>query len=143
MRRRDFTIGLLLAADTRTALAQQSAKQHRIAIVIASGPVDRLNDPTSHAWRAFWEELRRLGDVEGQNLTVERYSGEGRPEGYDDLARLIVRRNPDVIVPISPPIMQAVSAATGTIPIVGSGAYTELGQVPSLARLPATSQASR
>jgi putative ABC transport system substrate-binding protein len=30
--------------------------------------------------------------------------------------------------------MQAVSAATATIPIVGSGAYTELGQVPSLAR---------
>jgi putative ABC transport system substrate-binding protein len=30
--------------------------------------------------------------------------------------------------------MQAVSAATTTIPIVGSGAYTELGQVPSLAR---------
>jgi putative ABC transport system substrate-binding protein len=30
--------------------------------------------------------------------------------------------------------MQAISAATTTIPIVGSGAYTELGQVPSLAR---------
>jgi putative ABC transport system substrate-binding protein len=74
-----------------------------------------------------------LGDVEGENLTVERYSGEGRPAGYAELAREVVSRNPDVIVPISPPIMQAVGAATGTIPIVGSGAYTELGQVPSLA----------
>jgi putative ABC transport system substrate-binding protein len=46
----------------------------------------------------------------------------------------VVGRNPDVIVPIAPPIMRAVSAATGTIPIVGSGAYTETGQVPSLAR---------
>jgi putative ABC transport system substrate-binding protein len=134
MRRRDFTIGLLLAATFPPAWAQEAAKQHRIAIVIASGPVARLNDPTSHAWRAFWEELRRLGDIEGQNLTVERYSGEGRPEGYGDLARQVVSRNPDVIVPISPPIMQAVSAATSTIPIVGSGAYTQLGQVPSLAR---------
>jgi putative ABC transport system substrate-binding protein len=133
MRRREFMIGLL-AAETRSARAQEPAKQHRIAIVIASGPVTRLNDPTSHAWRAFWEELRRLGDVEGQNLTVERFSGEGRPEGYADLAREVVGRNPDVIVPISPPIMRAVGAATGTIPIVGSGAYTELGQVPSLAR---------
>jgi putative tryptophan/tyrosine transport system substrate-binding protein len=132
MRRRDFTIGLLLASATRV-LAQEPAKQ-RIAIVIASGPITRLNDPTSHAWRAFWEELRRLGDGEGQNLTVERYTGEGRPEGYTDLAREVVSRNPDVIVPISPPIMQAVSAATSTIPIVGSGAYTELGQVPNLAR---------
>jgi putative ABC transport system substrate-binding protein len=78
MRRRDLTIGLLLASATGVR-AQELAKQHRIAIVIASGPVARLNDPTSHAWRAFWEELRRLGDIEGQNLTVERYSGEGRP----------------------------------------------------------------
>jgi putative ABC transport system substrate-binding protein len=78
--------------------------------------------------------LRRLGDVEGENLIVARYSGEGRPQGYAELAREVVARNPDVIVPIGPPIMQAVSAATGTIPIVGSGAYTELGLVPSLAR---------
>jgi putative ABC transport system substrate-binding protein len=134
VRRRDFTIGLFLAVATQSVRAQEAAKQHRIAIVIASGPVTRINDATSTAWRAFWEELRRLGDVEGQNLTIERYSGEGRPAGYADLARQVVSRNPDVIVPISPPIMHAVGAATGTIPIVGSGAYTELGQVPSLAR---------
>jgi putative tryptophan/tyrosine transport system substrate-binding protein len=134
MRRRDFTAGVLLACAARTARAEERAKQHRIAIVIASGPVARINDPASRAWQVFWQELRRLGDIEGQNLTVERYSGEGRPEGYADLAREVVSRNPDVIVPISPPIMQAVSAATSTIPIVGSGAYTRLGLVPSLAR---------
>jgi putative tryptophan/tyrosine transport system substrate-binding protein len=134
VRRRDFTIGLLLAAAAQSAQTQERAKQHRIAIVIASGPVARINDPASHAWQAFWDELRGLGDIEGQNLAVERYSGEGRPEGYADLAREVVSRNPDVIVPISPPIMQAVSAATSTIPIVGSGAYTRLGVVPSLAR---------
>jgi putative tryptophan/tyrosine transport system substrate-binding protein len=134
MRRRDFTIGLLLATAAQSLPAQERAKQRRIAIVIASGPATRVDDPASRYWQAFWEELRRLGDVEGQNLTVERYSAEGRPEGYADLAREVVNRNPDVIVPISPPIMQAVSAATGTIPIVGSGAYAELGQVPNLAR---------
>jgi putative tryptophan/tyrosine transport system substrate-binding protein len=134
MRRRDFAIGVLLATIARRARGQQSAKQNRIAIVTASGPVDSINDKGSRAWRAFFEELRRQGDIEGQNLAVERYSGAGRPEGYADLAREVVRRNPDVIVPISPPIMQAVSAATSAIPIVGSGAYTELGQVPSLAR---------
>jgi putative tryptophan/tyrosine transport system substrate-binding protein len=134
MRRRDFTIGLLLAAATRSVWAQERVRQHRIAIVIASGPVARIKDPASRAWQAFWQELRRLGDIEGQNLVVEQYSGEGRPESYADLAREVVSRNPDVIVPISPPIMQAVSAATSTIPIVGSGAYTDLGLVPSLAR---------
>jgi putative tryptophan/tyrosine transport system substrate-binding protein len=74
-----------------------------------------------------------LGDVEGKNLTVERYSGEGRPEGFADLAREVVSRNPDVIVAIGGPITQAASAATGTIPIVASG-DTSLAVVPPLAR---------
>ena len=95
MRRRDFTIGLLLAAGA--VRAQEPTKRHRIAIVISTGPVARINDPGSRYWQAFWEELRRLGDVDGQNLTVERYSGEGRPAGFADLAREVVRRNPEVI----------------------------------------------
>jgi putative ABC transport system substrate-binding protein len=133
MRRRDFTIGLLLATAARTARAQERAKQHRIAIVITAGPVAGINDPASPPWLAFWEELRRLGDVEGEDLIVERYSGEGSPERYPDLAREVVRRDPDVIVPIGPTMTQAVRAATNTIPIVASGAYTGLGVVPSLA----------
>ena len=132
MRRRDFTIGVLLASATR-APAQQPAKSHQIAIVISTGPATRVDDPASRLWQAFWEELRRLGDVEGQNLTVERYSGEGRPRGFADLAREVVSRNPDVIVAIGGPMTQAVSAATGTIPIVASG-DTSLRVVPSLAR---------
>jgi putative tryptophan/tyrosine transport system substrate-binding protein len=131
MRRRDFTISLLLAAATRSVRAEEQVKQHRIANVIASGPATRANEPASHTWQAFWKELRRLGDVEGQNLTVERYSGEGRPESYADRARQVVGRNPDVIIAISAPITQAVSAATGTIPIAASGLIPEL--VPSLA----------
>jgi len=126
-------VGLLLTSATQSVWAQEQATQHRIAIVISAGPAARVNDPASRYWQAFWEELRRLGDVEGQNLTVERYSGEGRPEGFADLAREVVSRNPDVIVAIGGPITQAVSAATGTIPIVATG-DTSLGVVPSLAR---------
>jgi putative ABC transport system substrate-binding protein len=133
MRRRDFTIGLLLAAAARTGRAQEPPKQHRIAMVVSAGPAARVNDPASRYWQAFWEELRRLGDVEGQNLNVERYSGEGRPEGFADLAREVVSRNPDVIVAIGGPITQAVSAATRKIPIVASG-DTSLSVVPPLAR---------
>jgi putative tryptophan/tyrosine transport system substrate-binding protein len=71
----------LLAGAARLVRAEETAKQHRIAIVIASGPATRVDDPTSHTWQAFWQELRRLGDVEGKNLTVERYSGEGGSKG--------------------------------------------------------------
>jgi hypothetical protein len=63
-------------------------KQHRIAIVISAGPVSRIDDPGSHLWHPFWEELRRLGDIEGQNLTVERYAGNncaGRADCVDHM----------------------------------------------------------
>jgi putative ABC transport system substrate-binding protein len=119
MRRRDFTIGLLLASTTG-ALAQEPAKQHRIAI-ITTQPVANIDDPTIPVFRAFFEELRRLGDVEGPNLAIERYSGGGRPAVYPDLAREVVARSPDVIVAIGNPITHAVRAATGTIPIVWIG----------------------
>ncbi len=134
MRRRDFSIGLLLAGAGRTVRAQEQAKQHRIAIVLSTGPAARINDKGIRLWQAFFEELRRLGDVEGQNLTIERYSGEGRPEGFADLAREVVSRNPDVIVAVAGPITLAVDAATSTIPIVASGTFTSSGVLPNLAR---------
>jgi putative tryptophan/tyrosine transport system substrate-binding protein len=121
MRRRDFTIGLALAAAARSGRAQEPAKQRRIAIVIPAGPITSISDTGVRAWGAFFEELRRSGDVEGQNLTIERYSGEGRPEGYGDLAREVVDRKPEVIVASNDALAKAVRAATGAIPIVWIG----------------------
>jgi putative ABC transport system substrate-binding protein len=134
MRRRDFTTGLLLAVATRSVWAQEPAKQHRIAIITPAGPVAAVSDTGLRAWPAFFEELRRLGDVEGQNLSVERYSGQGRPGGYSDLAREVIGRNPDVIVAISNPIARAVRAASATVPIVWIGIEpVQLGLATSLA----------
>ena len=125
MRRRDFTAGLLLASATGVQ-AQERAKQHRIAIVIPAGAVAIISETSGDPLRrrfyqGFFGELRRLGDVEGQNLTIERYSGDGRPEGFPDLAREVVGRNPDLIVAQTNPVALAVRAATGTIPIVWVG----------------------
>jgi putative ABC transport system substrate-binding protein len=79
--------------------------------------------------------LRRSGDVEGQNLIVERYSAEGRHAGYGDLAQRVVGRNPDVIVAVTDAIAQAVRTATGTTPIVWIGGDPILaGFATSLAR---------
>jgi putative ABC transport system substrate-binding protein len=135
MRRRDFTIGLLLAWAARSSRAEEREKQHRLAIVIPAGPVALINDTETRFYRAMFEELRRLGDVEGRNLTVERYSGEGQPERYADLAREVVNRNPDVIVAISNRIAQAVQATSGIIPIVFLAIEpVQAGLVTSLAR---------
>jgi putative ABC transport system substrate-binding protein len=140
MRRRDFAIGLLLASAAQSVRAQETAKQHRIAIVIPAGPVAVISEASGDAlgrrlYQPFFEELRRLGDVEGPNLIVERYSGEGRPEGFPDLARHVVSRNPDVIVAITNPIALAVRSATSTIPIVWIGVEAvRAGLTTSLAR---------
>jgi putative ABC transport system substrate-binding protein len=134
MKRRDFAIGLFLAAATRSARAREPARQHRIAIVIPAGPVATIGEE-DRLWRTFFEELHRLGDVEAENLAVERYSAEGRPEGYADLAREVVSRDPDVIVAAGNAFARAARAATGTIPIVWiGGSLIRAGMVPSLAR---------
>jgi putative ABC transport system substrate-binding protein len=123
MRRRDLTIGLLLAVAARLVRAQERAMQHRIAVVIPAGPISETSSDalSRRLYQPFFEELRRLGDVEGQNLIVERYSGEGRPDRFADVAREVAGRNPNVIVAISNPVVLAARAATGTIPIVWIG----------------------
>jgi putative ABC transport system substrate-binding protein len=135
MNRREFTIGLLVAADAATVRAQEPAKPHRIAIIIPAGPVSMISEAGPPGYQAFFEELRRLGDIEGQNLTVERYSGEGRPGRLADLAREVVSRNPEVIGAVTNPVALAVRAATSTIPIVWIGVEPiRIGLATSLAR---------
>src|SRR5215831_2449394 len=101
MWRRNLILGLLVVAAMGTARAQQSGKVHRIAVVHPSHPVVALTETSfSPGIRAIFTELRRLGYVEGKNILIERYSGEGRAEHYPELARDVVRRNPDVIIAI-------------------------------------------
>jgi putative ABC transport system substrate-binding protein len=89
----------------------------------------------SFAIPAIFEELTRLGYVEGRNLLIGRYSGEGRAAHYPDLVRQIVSRNPDLIIAFGPFMVLDLKAATSTIPIVGGFADPiAFGIVPSLAR---------
>jgi len=137
MRRRDFITSLMFAAVTGRAQAQQTGKVYRIAFGHPIVPVDDLNQASkvSLVTGAIFEELIRLGYVEGRNLLIERYSGEGRADHYPDLARQIVSRNPDLIIAISSWFVLDLKAATSTIPIVGVfGDPIEFGIVPSLAR---------
>jgi putative tryptophan/tyrosine transport system substrate-binding protein len=137
MRRREFIAVLTFAAAMGRAQAQQTGKVYRIAFGHPTVPVADQNQASkgSFAVPAFFEELTRLGYVEGRNLLIERYSGEGRAAHYPDLARQIVSRKPDLIIAFSGRFVLDVKAATSTIPIVGMFADPiALGIVPSLAR---------
>jgi len=119
MRRRDFITALGTAATwPLAARAQQPAKMKRIAFVHPSNKVSEISVSGEPGYRAFFEELSRLGYVEGQNLGVERYSGEGRPERYAELARDVVNTHPDLIVAVGARLSLDFKMATTTIPIV-------------------------
>ena len=137
MRRRDFIAGLMFAAAMGRAQAQSSGKVYRIAFAHPAVPIADQNQASkgSLAIPAIFEELIRLGYVEGRNLLIERYSGEGHAAHYPDLARQIVSRNPDLIVAIGSFLVLDVKAATTAIPIVGIFADPiKYGIVSSLAR---------
>jgi putative ABC transport system substrate-binding protein len=136
MRRREFTAGLMFAVVTGRAQAQQTGKVYRIALAHATVPPADQNQASkgSLVIPAIFEELIRLGYVEGRNLLIERYSGEGRAPPYTDIARQIVSRNPDLIIAFYPFFLLDLKAATSTIPIVGTFPDpVALGIVPSLA----------
>src|SRR5438132_10951903 len=120
MQRRGF-IRLLggAAAWPLAARAQQSTKVYRIAYAHPSNPISAFSETGGNPnYRAFFEELRRLGYVEGRNLAVARYSGGGIPEQYAELAREVVRTKPDVIVTSSSTMVLPFQAASSTIPII-------------------------
>jgi putative ABC transport system substrate-binding protein len=137
MRRREF-IGLVggAAAWPVAVRAQQPRKQHRIAFVHSGIAADKLTETAGPFWvRRFHETLRALGDVEGSNLVIERYSAEGRADRFAALAAEVVSRNPDVIVSNLNDLVKTFAAATATIPIVAiTGDPIAVGLITSLAR---------
>jgi putative ABC transport system substrate-binding protein len=136
MRRRDFITALGTAAAWPLALrAQQPAKIKRIAMIHPAMKVSEISVSGRPYFRAFFEELSRLGYVEGQNLAVERYSGEGRPERYAEVARDVVNTHPDLIVAVAARLSLEFKMATTTIPIVSIiNDPVALGLVASIAR---------
>ncbi len=107
MRRREFITvlsGAALMVWPIIARAQQPAKMKRIAMVHPAEKVGNVTITGRRTFRAFFEELGALGYVEGQNLLVERYSGEGRPDHYAELARDVVSTRPDLILALSGPL---------------------------------------
>jgi len=122
--------GGLLAASL-AAEAQAPAKVPRIGFLSARPPTDN-----PYFIESFWQGLRELGYVEGQNIAIEYRFAEGRPERLPALAAELVRLKVDVIVTGGPPAPEAAKQATGTIPVVFAVAAdpVAVGLVASLAR---------
>ena len=124
---------LLLVAVPLAADAQPAAKVYRIGLL---GGYSSTSKEASHLWAGFFQGLRELGYVEGQNILIEgRFYGD-QNERLPALAAELVRLKVDVIVAGAPPAPEAAQRATSTIPIVMTIHADPVGSglVASLAR---------
>lgn len=132
MRRREFVAGAASFAVVTRAAGQPVANGRRLVIVDVSTPISRMYEDSESYYRVLFTELRRLGQIEGQNLTVERYGKEQNPSDPAAFAAQVVRGNPDVIYVLVP--LSAFIRETSKIPIVTiTGDPVAAGYVRSLA----------
>ena len=126
MRRREFItlLGGTVVGWPLTTHAQQATKVWRIGYIAESQrQVDEI----------FRQSLRRLGYIEGSNLTmIYRWAAGG---SFEQLADDLVAQNVDLIVTVASPATRAVKERTTRIPIVfvDVGDPVAYGFIPSLA----------
>jgi len=85
---------------------------------------------------AFWERLRELGWVEGQNLALEARWAESQIDRLPGLMNEVLARKVDVLVTYSTSGALAAKSATSTVPIVvaAMGDPVGTGIAPNLSR---------
>src|SRR4029453_15153121 len=108
-----WLLATLFLANVSLADAQQAGKIFRIGFLdtsTASGSAVLVD--------GFRQEMRKLGWIEGKNLTIEYRFAEQKPERLPDLAVDLVRLKVDLIVVSGMPPALAAKNATTTIPIV-------------------------
>ena len=130
-----FLFATLISGWVNLAEAQQPGKVYRIAYVCG------CSRPLGAHHIAFWQRLRELGYVEGQNLVIEERNLKGTGSRKSQAAKLaaeMVRLKLDVIVTRpGATVTGEFVRATRTIPIVMPGIRAdpvEEGFVMSLAR---------
>jgi putative ABC transport system substrate-binding protein len=128
--------GAVLLAPPLAAEGQKSEKMARVGI-LGIGPAPSPQElAKSVSTNPFWQSMRQLGWVDGQNMVVERRFGESADQlrtGAADLVRLKV----NVLFVGSAGLAKILQLETKTIPIVVGRAEGDLvaaGLVDSLAR---------
>jgi len=121
----------LLLAPCSAVDAQQAEKIFRIGFLdnsTAAGSASLLE--------SFRQELRKLGWIEGRNITIEYRFAEQRNERLAELAADLVRLKVDLILVTGIPLALAAKKATSSIPIVMTSVTDPVGAglIASLAR---------
>ena len=131
MNRKRKLLAVLVAGALGISLTTvaQGQKVHRVGVLAVAGKAaPRL--------QAFFEELRRLGYVEGRDVAIVGRFAAGKLELLPEYAAELAAENVDVIFAPSTNAVQAARQATTSIPIVfsvvsdpvGSGFVISLGR---------------
>jgi putative ABC transport system substrate-binding protein len=123
---------LVLLAAPLVVEAQQLKKIPRLCF-LTFDPGTLQSTPR---FDAFFQGLRDLGHVDGQSITIDYLSAEGRGERFPALAAECLRLKADIIAVSTTPAAQAAKNATRTIPIImiALGDPVGTGLVDSLAQ---------
>ncbi len=130
MRRRDFImlVGGAAAAWPFAVLAQEVGRTYRVG-GLSAGPRD------APPIVAMFDELRRFGFIEGQNLTIDWHAYSLHIDLISEFAADLVKSKVDVIYADGDAGVRAAQRATTTIPILGTtDDMVEAGLVKSLGR---------
>ena len=122
-RRTFITAAAALAAVPRFVWGQR-ARIPRVALVDRGEVPANMAEEGHPYWGALLRELRRLGYVDRESISIERWSGRGKTSAeFTELAHDVVATRPDVIVARSGENVRNFRAATATIPIVVLGTF--------------------
>ncbi|TMI36876.1 MAG: hypothetical protein E6H41_10015, partial [Betaproteobacteria bacterium] len=132
MATRRTLLGALVAGLVVPRLAYAQAARMASVVVLYAGE----SEDDEPATRSFFDEMRRLGWVEGTNITYERLEGRGERAYVEGLARSAAGRIPDLIYATTTSIALAVVKQTASIPVVFTSAADPVatGLVASLVR---------
>jgi ABC-type uncharacterized transport system substrate-binding protein len=124
-------LSAMLFAVGLPAAAQQTGQVARIGFLHAS-----TASGSAGLVEVFRQEMRKLGWIEGKNITIEYRFAEQKPERLPEFAADLVRLKVDVIVGTSSTSALAAKSTTTTIPIVITQSADPVGAglVASLAR---------
>jgi ABC-type uncharacterized transport system substrate-binding protein len=130
MKRRDFMtlVGSSVVALPLDALAQKAGRTYRLGC-LSPHPRDVGFNVL------FFDNLRRAGFIEGQNLTIDYRAFAPRLDLISQYAAELVIAQPDVLYAASGAAIHAVQQATKSIPIVGiAGDMAGEGRIESFTR---------
>jgi putative ABC transport system substrate-binding protein len=130
MQRREFLAGGAAALWPFSASGQHAGKIYRIGLFVTVN-----NSAMRSAYRAFLEELRAQGFVEGTTLALDQRPTDQAPAALAGNVAEMVRSKVDVIVTSTQPALQA-AARTGIPIVISANNYDPIahGYVRSLAQ---------